>query len=110
MIDWARIAELRAEIGAEGFEEVVELFLEEVEAEISSLRAGCTDNALESRLHFLKGSALNLGFTAFSELCQQGESAAASGHADQVDLPATIASYDAAKIEFIKGLPRLDAP
>ncbi|WP_442970022.1 hypothetical protein [Roseovarius sp. ZX-A-9] len=41
MIDWSRVAELRSEIGAEDFDEVVELFLEEVEAEISVLRAGC---------------------------------------------------------------------
>ena len=31
MIDWSRVNELRDEVGAEDFEEVVELFLEEVE-------------------------------------------------------------------------------
>ena len=29
MIDWARVSELRDEVGAEDFDEVVELFLEE---------------------------------------------------------------------------------
>ena len=31
MIDWARVSELRDEVGAEDFEEVVQLFLAEVE-------------------------------------------------------------------------------
>ncbi|MFX0545485.1 Hpt domain-containing protein [Roseovarius sp. S1116L3] len=109
MIDWARIAELRSEIGADDFAEVVELFLEEVEGEITQLLPGADAQTLESRLHFLKGSALNLGFTTFSSLCQHGESAAADGRTDAVDLPATIASYHAAKAEFLSGLPRLGA-
>ena len=31
LVDWARIYELRSEIGAEDFSDVVDLFLEEVE-------------------------------------------------------------------------------
>ena len=38
MIDWARVSELRDEVGAEDFDEVVELFLEEVEEAIAALR------------------------------------------------------------------------
>ncbi|MEX1233633.1 MAG: Hpt domain-containing protein [Roseovarius sp.] len=109
MIDWARVAELRAEIGADDFFEVVELFLEEVEGEIDDLRAGCPASALEARLHFLKGGALNLGFTAFAELCQRGETAAAARRADEVDLDATMSSFDASKVAFIEGLPGLNA-
>ncbi len=108
MIDWKRVAELRDEIGAEDFGEVVDLFLEEVEGEIAVLRGGCAEDALESRLHFLKGSALNLGFRAFSTLCQNGESAAAAGQPQRVDLPATLASFDDSKAEFMAGLSRLD--
>jgi HPt (histidine-containing phosphotransfer) domain-containing protein len=107
MIDWSRITELRAEIGDEGFAEIVELFLEEVESEIDSLRTGCPENALEAQLHALKGSALNLGFTEFSRLCQAGETAAAQGRAREVDLPSTIASFDASKRAFLLGLPDL---
>jgi HPt (histidine-containing phosphotransfer) domain-containing protein len=108
MIDWTRIEELRTEIGAEDFGEVVKLFLEEVEGEIALLRGGCPNDELESRLHFLKGSALNLGFRQFSAMCQAGESAAATGYPERVDLPATVASYDASKADFIAGLPRLN--
>lgn len=109
MIDWERIAELRDEIGVDDFGEVVELFLDEVESEIVLLRGGCAEDALESRLHYLKGSALNLGFRAFSALCQHGESAAAAGRTQDVDLHATLASYDASKADFLAGLPRLTA-
>lgn len=34
MIDWTRVDELRDEIGTDCFDEVVELFIEEVETEI----------------------------------------------------------------------------
>jgi HPt (histidine-containing phosphotransfer) domain-containing protein len=105
MIDWTRIAELRDEIGPDDFGEVVTLFLEEVDEEIGHLRAGCDVSTLEARLHFLKGSALNLGFRDFAVICQSGESAAAAGDASSVDVPATLACYDASKAEFIAGLP-----
>lgn len=109
MIDWNRVTELRDEIGAEDFADVVELFLEEVESEIATLKTCCGQDQLESKLHFLKGSALNLGFSTFSQLCQSGETAAASGAFDRIDLPATLDSYAASKTIFINGLARLDA-
>jgi len=109
MIDWTRVAELRDEIGAEDFDEVIEIFLEEVNDVIDRLRAEGTHSDLEGKLHFLKGSALNLGFRDFSNLCQQGESAAAAGNLAAIDLPATIASFDRSKTEFLSGMERLNA-
>ena len=38
MIDWARVSERRDEVGEEDFDEVVELFLEEVDEAIAALR------------------------------------------------------------------------
>lgn len=102
MIDWARVTELREEIGDEDFSEVVELFLEEVDAVIATLAPGMAD--LEAQLHFLKGSALNLGFDAFSTLCQDGESAAASGGGAGVDIPRILTVYAASRAEFSAGL------
>ncbi|PVA10754.1 histidine kinase [Pelagivirga sediminicola] len=107
MIDWARITELRDEIGADDFCDVVVLFLEEVEEEICQLRDGCETAQLEARLHMLKGSALNLGFRTFSEFCQRAETAAANGQHAQIDMPATLASFDASKTAFLSGLERL---
>jgi HPt (histidine-containing phosphotransfer) domain-containing protein len=109
MIDWTKVAELRDEIGAADFGEVVELFLAEVDEEMVGLRAGSSPDAIEVQLHFLRGSALNLGFHEFAQLCQQGEATAAAGRADSIDLRAIIASFDASKIQFEQGLPKLGA-
>ena len=103
MIDWNRISELQADIGADEFDEIVCLFLEEVETEIDDLRSGAARDNLEAQLHFLKGSALNLGFSDFAGLCQSGETAAAQGCADQVDLNAIVASYEQSRVVFAAG-------
>ena len=73
MIDWARIIELHDEIGADDFNEVVELFLSEVEERIDAAQTRTTPNEMAEDLHFLKGSALNLGFSQFAQLCSDGE-------------------------------------
>jgi len=109
MIDWARVRELRDEIGADSFGEVVELFLEEVETEMAILRESVAMIDLESHLHFLKGSALNLGFSEFSKKCQAGETAAANGAGDTVDVTDILASYDASKSAFLAEIEALSA-
>lgn len=106
MIDWARVAELRDEIGNEDFAEVVTLFLEEADEVVQRL-AECSDaKSLESALHFLKGSALNLGFESLAQLCQDGERMAASGSVE-VDTAAVAAEYDGSKAAFEAGLDSL---
>lgn len=104
MIDWNRVEYLRDEIGADAMAEVVALFLDEVEAEIVALKDLADRRDLDARLHFLKGSALNLGFAAFSELCHAGEIAAAEGRAEGVDLIGVLACYEASKAAFLEGL------
>ncbi|HEY9040295.1 MAG TPA: Hpt domain-containing protein [Roseovarius sp.] len=104
MIDWVRIRELQNEIGLEDFDEVIELFLDEVETEIAMLRAGRDQAQMESRLHMLKGSALNMGFQTFAEHCQTGETAAAANRHFEIDVPATLAIYDLSKTELLAGL------
>ncbi|MEI4232635.1 Hpt domain-containing protein [Roseovarius sp. D22-M7] len=104
MIDWDHVRELRDEIGTDAFEEVVEMFLDEVETEIGKLRAPPADLDLEAQLHFIKGSALNLGFSEFSELCQSGEAQAARGGGEAVKLREILASFDRSKAVFLAGL------
>ncbi len=72
MIDWSRVTTLREEVGAEDFDEVVELFLEEVDDVVARLESGPAHDTLSEDLHFLKGSAMSLGFRQFSALCQAG--------------------------------------
>ncbi|MEM9844848.1 MAG: Hpt domain-containing protein [Pseudomonadota bacterium] len=104
MINWSRVAELRDEIGAEDFGDVVDLFLEEVDEEIANLSGPVAAEGLEARLHFLKGSALNLGFDAFSDLCRDGEQRAAGGEGGAVDLVAICDTYARSKTRFLTEL------
>lgn len=103
MIDWDRARELRAEIGADDFEEVAAMFLDEADEAVARLTPGLTAKAIEADLHFLKGAALNLGFTTLSGLCQEGERRAASGDTN-VDLDAVRRVYLDSKSAFATGL------
>lgn len=105
MIDWARVSELRDEVGAEDFEEVVHLFLEEVEDVVSRLQHGADSQTLEADLHFLRGSALNLGFSSFSKICLDAEQHAASGAATSEEVSEVLFAFFNSKAEFIDGLP-----
>ncbi len=107
MIDWNRVRELRSEIGNDEFTEVVEIFLDEVETEIEVLQGQSGRHNLEAQLHFLKGSALNLGFSDFSTLCQRGEVSARQGEADTIDLSAIFQCYAQSRRVFVEGLPDL---
>ena len=104
MIDWDRIEELRAEIGDEDFHEVVEIFLEEVEEGLHRLTTADSAGSLASEFHFLKGSALNLGFQSFSTLCQAGETSASEGHQNEIDLGTVLCCYHDSKKVFQNGL------
>jgi histidine phosphotransfer protein HptB len=105
VIQWARVNELRDEIGADDFGEVVDLFLEEVEEAIQGLSPDSTADQMEQHLHFLKGSALNLGFRAFSDLCQDGEHKSSKGETGTINLTAIIDGFEKSKILFIAQLP-----
>lgn len=97
MIDWARIEDLRSEIGADDFLEVVEMFLDEADEVVGRLSGPPMPDQVESQLHFLKGAALNLGLTDLAARCQEGERRAASGDAATVDLAALISGYYASR-------------
>jgi len=86
MLNWTRVIELRDEIGAEDFAEVVELFLDEAGEVLDRLSPGTGAAQLEEDLHFLKGAALNLGFAGLAALCLQGEKAARAGRPQDVDI------------------------
>lgn len=100
MIDWDRVDELRDEIGFDDFCEVVELFLEEVDEVIERLIIAPDPALYEQDLHFLKGSALNLGFRDFGALCATGERAAAA-NAGNIDIPAVIECYQSSRSQFL---------
>jgi HPt (histidine-containing phosphotransfer) domain-containing protein len=103
MIDWARVQALRAEIGAEGFDEVVALFLDEADEAVARL-AEAPLSALEAELHCLRGSALNLGLEALAQLCDLGERAAAAGMTQPVDRAAIARTYAESRAAFLAGI------
>jgi len=104
MIDWTRVEELRSEVGKDSFAEIVCLFLEEVEEVAARLSPEGTPDALADDLHFLKGSALNLGFTQLGRLCAAGERQARDGAGATVDVAALRACLDESRRHFLKRL------
>jgi histidine phosphotransfer protein HptB len=104
MIDWKRVDELREEIGADGFVEVADMFLDEAEGAVSALVAGLPASEVEGQLHFLKGSALNLGLSALADICQDGERKAAAGQGALVDVAQVAAIYHASRENLLGGL------
>lgn len=100
MIDWDRVEELRAEVGALDFIEVTELFLGEVEQVLDRLFTERNEGTMASDLHFVKGSALNLGFRFLAESCHRAEKAAARGDFGSVNLDNLHTIYLASRDEF----------
>lgn len=101
MIDWQRVSALREEVGAEDFDEVVELFLKEVDGEMEGLHSAQNQGQLGEKLHFLKGSALSLGFRQFSSLCKKGEAALSGESGTEVDLSELVTCYRQSREEFL---------
>lgn len=97
-MDWARVKELHDDLGVEDFEEITALFLEEVEERLAILSGGRSTSVAED-LHFLKGSAANLGFSSFRTACEAMERSK-----DLSGLPELTATYRKSKTEFIAGL------
>jgi len=73
MLDLDQLETLRAEIGADGFAEVADLLVCKIADAITALGTQPTGADLSAQFHYLKGSALNLGFRDFAGLCAQGE-------------------------------------
>lgn len=100
MVDWERVRALRDEIGAEDFDEVVALFLEEADAAIAGLSG--EGRAGPDALHFLKGAALNLGFAALADHCAAAERQARSE--GSVSAGPVVALYCDTRAAFVAGL------
>ncbi|KIN74410.1 Hpt domain-containing protein [Sulfitobacter guttiformis] len=106
MIDWLRVNTLREDVGDEDFDDVVEIFIEEVTGMVTRLRINPQMETLGEDLHALKGSALNLGFATFSAYCQTGESLAAHGRPAEIELGQILSSYDESLAAFLTGLKK----
>ena len=101
MINAARIQELKDEVGEDDLIEVIELFCEEVEEVLETLES--TEQAqMPAQLHFLKGSALNIGLDAVANLCKEQELRLKADPGAQADIASIRAAYDACKTALVK--------
>lgn len=103
MINWSRVNELKDEIGEEDFDEVVEMFLSEVDEVIDRLKENPDPSGFEADLHFLKSSSLNLGFDALGKLCGEGELLSASGQSAEVDLAPVFSCFEESRSALFQG-------
>lgn len=107
MLNWTTIKKLHHDIDPEDFDEIVDIFLGEMETEIQALRKDdCTDT-IGCRLHFLKGSALNMGFETFSKLCTVGEQGLATPSTSGIDTFEIEECYKKSKTQFLRQLDQL---
>lgn len=79
MIDWDRVAELRDEIGAEDLTTVIGMFLDEVAEKLQAVKDGASRATLSEDMHFLRSSALNIGFAELAKLCSAIEAKVDAG-------------------------------
>ncbi len=99
MINWDRISELREEVGEDDLAEVLGLFFEEVEEVLEKLPSADAQD-IPGHLHFLKGSALNIGLSGVSGLCRDEEAKLAADPTANAQVGAIRSAYNAAKIEL----------
>ncbi|MBV1863728.1 MAG: Hpt domain-containing protein [Rhodobacteraceae bacterium] len=104
MIDWVQIRQLEEDIGEEDFGDIVSLFLEEVDEVVAQLSENPPDTSdkLAPKLHFLKGSAYNLGFKAFGDYCSEGEKLSLEGKGEDVEIAKIITLYTDSKDAFFR--------
>ena len=105
MIDWVHVDELRADVG-DGFDEIVEVFLQEVSERMAGMDFDASLETLAADLHFLKGAALNLGFRDFAERCARGEDGASAGRRGDVTQAELVQSFEETRAAFVAGLSR----
>lgn len=73
MVDWNRVESLRDEIGEEDFLAILSVFLEKTDSVMATINTKMPAAEMVRTLHFLKGSAVNIGLASFAKACQQAE-------------------------------------
>ena len=101
MLNISRIMELKSEVGEDDFAEVVELFCEEMEEILDALHFA-NRSSLAEKLHFLKGSAMNIGLDAVGDLCRSEELRLSADQNATPNIAAIRATYDASKSELLR--------
>ena len=85
------------------------MFLEEVDEIVTRLRRAPDPKLFEQDMHFLKGSALNLGFRALGKICASYENSAAAGNVQEVKPREVVAIYESSRNELLACFQALEA-
>ena len=91
-------------VGAEDMDEVVELFLDEVDEAMQNLEIKYDEMGANDRsaaFHFLKGCASNLGFKNFADQCGQGEEVTKAGNEPDFKITYLKQIYISSKENFL---------
>ncbi len=96
MIDWNHVDELEQQLGPGGLDEVLAIFLEETAPVIDGLRPDA--DTLAADLHFIKGSAANMGFIRLMRHCEAGGAQVQAG--EPVDIAAIAECFTNSCREF----------
>lgn len=107
-MDWDRIRDLRADVGEDDLGGIIALFLEETDAVVAQLAAYRSAGELRSDLHFLKGSALNIGMASFAQACQAAEEQLSCDNGS-VDIDLILGLYVQSREALVSGLTKLAA-
>jgi len=99
MLDWTHIDQLKKDVGSHEFAEIVDLFFVEVEGLFKRLNH---ESAVANDMHFLKGSAANLGFAELSKSCQIAQHQLVAGQ--PAGLQQIVTVFEKSKHAFIAGL------
>ncbi len=99
MVNWDRISELRQEVGEDDLTEVLALFCEEVE-EVLAVLPSAEQSTLKGHLHFLKGSAANIGLDAVCTLCREAEDELTADPQAPVQVEFIRETYNTARAEL----------
>ena len=101
MLNHGRIAELKSEVGEDDFAEVITLFCEEVEEMLDDLPS-TSQSQMAAKLHFLKGSALNIGLDAVGQMCSTEEARLKNDPNTAPDITAIRSLYIASRDQLLK--------
>lgn len=107
MIDWTKVTDLRYELGAENFHEMVGIFVQELDEVIGELDERVELATLPELLVFMTDSSDRLGFSAFAEACRERELALDPQGIEFIDVEHLIILYCESRVAFWDRLPFL---
>lgn len=103
MIDWQHIKELEADLGADAFPDLVVVFLDEISEAVQAIEPPATPS--EAQMHFLKGTALTLGFTDLGNRASDAETTLRNDPNAKLDLDELQSAYQSELAEFKARMP-----